>query len=97
MKSSKKKKLKKQKEDTPINVNIEMTGKNMTVNSGLIPVLNFMKKLKFSGVLRNNISIEQGSNSTYNIVDIIQMVIVSIIACATAMTHKQESKSNYNK
>ncbi|KJU85501.1 transposase, partial [Candidatus Magnetobacterium bavaricum] len=87
MKASKKKKLKKQKDDTPINVNIEMTGKNMTVNSGLIPILNFMKKLKFSGVLRNNISIEQGSNSTYDIVDIIQMVIVSIIAGATAMTH----------
>lgn len=66
-------------------IKTEMNGKGLTVHAGLLPVLTFMGKLLFRQRVQEAICKERGANAQYQMVDAVQMVVVGLIAGATAM------------
>ena len=63
-------------------VSINFEGKNLTGNSGLIPIAQFAEKLKVEETLRSELSIEQKYNSKYSIVETIMITMFGVIAGA---------------
>ncbi len=68
-------------------VKVEMTGKGLTIYGGLLPVLNFMKALKFREKVRKEVAIDRAANAKYEMVDAIEIIVIGLIAGATAMEH----------
>ncbi len=66
-------------------IKTEMNGKGLTVHAGLLPVLTFMGKLLFRHRIQEAVGKERGANAQYQMVDAVQMVVVGLIAGATAM------------
>lgn len=65
-----------------------MTAKNLTVNAGLLPVLRYMKKLHLSELVQQLVTTPpRAENAEYQFCDAVKMMITSLIAGATAMTH----------
>lgn len=63
-------------------VSINFEGKNLTGNSGLIPIAQFAEKLNVEEALRSELSINQKHNSQYSIVKIIMITMFGVIAGA---------------
>ena len=71
-----------------LSVKVETTGKNMTVNAGLIVVLKFMQKLLISKVITETVSTpERAENAKYSFPNVIQMVMCTLIAGGSAIDH----------
>lgn len=68
-----------------VKVKTEMTGKGLTTYAGVMPVLNFMKKLNLRNKTRNEVSINRASNAVYQFADIIEMIIVGLFCGATSI------------
>lgn len=66
-------------------ISTEMNGKGLTVNAGLLPVLNFMGKLMFRERVQGVVHKKRGANAKYQFVDAVQMVVIGLIAGATSM------------
>ena len=66
-------------------IKTEMNGKGLTVHAGLLPVITFMEKLFFRKRVQEAVSRKRGANAQYQIVDIVQMVVIGLIAGATSM------------
>jgi len=66
-------------------INTEMSGKGLTVHAGLLPVLTFMGKLLFMERIQEAVHKERGANAQYQFVDIVQIVVIGLIAGATSM------------
>lgn len=66
-------------------ITTEMNGKGLTVNAGLLPVLNFMGKLMFRERVQNAVHKKRGANAKYQFVDAVQMIVIGLIAGATSM------------
>ncbi len=66
-------------------VKVKMTGKGLTIYGGLLPVLNFMKALKFREKVRKEVTIGRAANAKYEMVDAIEMIVIGLMAGATAM------------
>lgn len=66
-------------------VTTEMNGKGLTVHAGLLPVLTFMGKLLFRERIHEAVHKERGANAQYEFTDIVQMVVIGLIAGATSM------------
>lgn len=66
-------------------INTEMNGKGLTVHAGLLPVLTFMGKLIFRERIHKAVHKERGANVQYEFVDIVQMVVIGLIAGATSI------------
>ena len=61
---------------------VNFTGKNLTGNSGIIPIAQFAEKLKVEEVLRTELSIKRKHNSKYSVVEIIMITMFGVIAGA---------------
>lgn len=61
-------------------IKTEMNGKGLTV---LLPVLTFMGKLLFRERIHDAVDKECGANAEYQFADIVQMVVIGLIAGAT--------------
>ena len=68
-------------------VKVKMTGKGLTIYGGLLPVFNFMKMLGLRDRISREVRVERAANAKYQIVDAVQMVVVGLMAGATAMEH----------
>ena len=89
------KKITRKKAVTKGKVKSELTGKNMTVNAGLLPVLRFMDKLSVEELLGNQVTTRsRGANAEVSFTEAIERVIVSQIAGATAMEHVSKISSD---
>jgi len=66
-------------------IKTEMNGKGLTVHAGLLPVTTFMEKLFFRKRVQEAVSRKRGVNAQYQIVDVVQMVVIGLIAGATSM------------
>ena len=66
-------------------IKTEMNGKGLTVHAGLLPVITFMEKLFFRNRVQEAVSRKRGANAQYQIVDVVQMVVIGLIAGATSM------------
>jgi hypothetical protein len=64
-----------------------MKGKGLTIYAGLLPILNFMKRLSFRERIIEGVNTRRAPNARYQLVDAIQMVVIGMIAGATAMEH----------
>lgn len=67
-------------------INTVMNGKGLTVNAGLLPVLNFMDRLHFRKDVKAAVPKERGANARYEFVDAVQMLVIGVISGASAMT-----------
>lgn len=67
-------------------IKTEMSGKGLTVNAGLLPVLNFMDRLYFRKAVEVAVHKKRGANARYQFVDAVQMAVIGVISGATAMT-----------
>jgi hypothetical protein len=85
-KKTTKKKSKKQIDKSP-KIKTEMSGKNLTIYAGLLPVLNFMNKLNFKGKIKDEVSIERNPNALYAYQEVVKMIVIGLISGATAMEH----------
>lgn len=63
-------------------VSINFKGKNITGNSGLIPIAQFADGLKVEEALRTELSIKHKPNSIYSVVDTIMITMLGVIAGA---------------
>ncbi len=63
-------------------VSINFECKNLTGNSGLIPVAQFSEELKVEEVLRTELSIKHKHNSKYSVVNTIMLTMLGVIAGA---------------
>lgn len=63
-------------------VNINFKGKNLTGNSGLIPIAQFAEELKVEETLRTELSIKHKPNSMYSVVGTIMITMLGVIAGA---------------
>ncbi len=70
-----------------LRIKSEMSGKGLTTNAGLLPVLKFMQKLGFRERISKTVTIERSLNAKYDFSDIVQMTVVGLIAGATSMEH----------
>ena len=52
-------------------VNVNFKAKNLTGNSGLIPIALFSEKLKIEEAFASELSIKQKPNRKYSVVDVI--------------------------
>lgn len=68
-----------------IKIKTEMTGKNLTTYAGVLPVLNFMKKLNLRNKAKYEVPIDRASNAVYQFADIIEMIIVGLFCGATSI------------
>jgi len=68
-------------------VKVEFTEKSMTGNAGLIHFGRFMKKLGLDKILENHLSIIRAENAEYQASDIVQILILSVLAGAKHMCH----------
>jgi len=66
-------------------VRVEMTGKGLTIYGGLLPILNFMKVLKFREKVGKAVTVDRAANAQYAMVDTIEMIVIGLMAVATAM------------
>lgn len=81
------KKLSHSKSKRQPKVRVEMTGKGLTIYGGLLPILNFMKALKFREKVGKEVTVDRAANAQYQMVDAIEMIVVGLMAGATAMEH----------
>ena len=63
-------------------VTINFGAKNLSGNSGLIPIGQFAEKLKIEEVLESELSIKQKANGKYSIVEVIMLTMFGVIAGA---------------
>lgn len=64
-----------------------MTGKNLTANAGLLPVMRFMDKVQLDQLLKEVVKLTpRAANAKYHFHDVIPMVVIGQTAGATAMT-----------
>ena len=61
-------------------------GRDLTAQSGLIPVLKFLKKYGFALKLEQTLEHQRGSTGIYNAVDMILLPLVGIIARACSIS-----------
>lgn len=66
-------------------IKTEMSGKGLTVHAGLLPALTFMGKLLFRKRIQEAVRKERGANAQYQIVDVVQIIVIGLIAGATSM------------
>ena len=89
------KKITRKKAVTKGKVKSELTGKNMTVNAGLLPVLRFMDKLSVGELIGKQVTTRsRGANAEVSFTEAIERVIVSQIAGATSMEHVSKISSD---
>jgi hypothetical protein len=63
----------------PKKVKIENTNELLTSAAGIIPILQFMKKIHFAETLRKNIEHPRGPNAVFSFVDAIESILVGAI------------------
>lgn len=68
-------------------VKVEMNGKGLTVNSGLLPVFNFLSRLGFRQKVSTFVNVRRGANARYHFVDVVEMLVTGFIAGAHALEH----------
>jgi hypothetical protein len=68
-------------------VNVEMNGKGLTINSGLLPVFNFLDRLRFRQKVSSVVNVRRGANAKYHFVDVVEMLVTGFIAGAHALEH----------
>lgn len=66
-------------------IKTEMSGKGLTVNAGLLPVLNFMYRLCFRKAVEVAVHKKRGANARYQFVDAVQMAVIGAISGATCL------------
>ena len=89
------KKITRKKAVTKGKIRSELTGKNLTANAGLLPVLRFMDKLLVGEMLGKQVTTRsRGANAEVSFSGAIERIIVSQIAGATAMEHVSKISSD---
>jgi len=66
-------------------VKIETTTKNLTNHAGMIPVVKFLERLKFSKVFARTVEHKRGNQADYHLVDAIAACVLGVIAGARSM------------
>jgi hypothetical protein len=66
-------------------ISYESSAKGLTSQSGVIPVIHFMKNLGFDEVCREQIDFQRGDNSKYSLADSLFMTLVGIVAGAGSL------------
>lgn len=68
-------------------VSIEMSGKNVTGNAGLVPVGKFAQKLGLMALFEKHISITRGANAMYSVADALCITLLSVVAGGSHLSH----------
>jgi len=68
-------------------VSVEMSGKNLTGNAGLVPVGKFATKLGLTSLFEEHISIERGANAVYSVADALLITLLSVVAGGSHVSH----------
>jgi len=66
-------------------VKIETHTKNLTNHAGLIPVVKFLERLKFSEVFTRTVEHGRGNQASYHLVDAVTASVLGVIAGARSM------------
>ncbi|MDQ6963204.1 MAG: hypothetical protein Q9M28_11880 [Mariprofundaceae bacterium] len=66
-------------------VKIETNTKNLTSHAGMIPVVKFLERLKFSEVFARTVGHERGSQASYQLVDAVTASMLGVIAGTRSM------------
>lgn len=68
-------------------VTVEMSGKPLTGNAGLVPVGKLVKKLGLTSLFETHISIERGANALYSVADALLITMLSVVAGGSHLSH----------
>ena len=81
-----KKSTRSQARQSPKKVRMSNTGKGLTSQAGLLPVVKFLNKFGFTGLVQETIRHERkGKNAVYELVDGILFTVIGLIGGATSM------------
>ncbi|MFQ5772410.1 MAG: IS1380 family transposase [bacterium] len=61
-------------------IKVNFSGGRLTNYSGILPLFKFMKKLRFFGMLEENVSIPMGSNALYSNGQILSSIILGVFS-----------------
>ncbi|MFH1964848.1 MAG: hypothetical protein ABIJ42_04835, partial [Acidobacteriota bacterium] len=70
---------------SPKKFTISNTGKGMTSQAGLIPVVKFLHRADMVGLISNTINHQRGDNALYDQVDGVILTVVAIIGGARSL------------
>ncbi len=70
---------------SPKKFTISNTGKGMTSQAGLIPVVKFLHRADMVGLINNTINHQRGDNALYDQVDGVILTVVAIIGGARSL------------
>lgn len=71
---------------SPRKFQINKGAKGLTTQAGLIPVVKFLHKLNFTGIIKDTVEHERGSTAIYDAVDAIFLPLVAIIGGARSIS-----------
>nr|VFJ45227.1 MAG: Transposase DDE domain group 1 [Candidatus Kentron sp. DK] len=67
------------------NVHIQSTGRGLTSQAGLIPVVKFLKKMGLPDALDNFVPHRRGNNAVYQLSDVTYLTVLGLIAGASSL------------
>jgi len=67
-------------------VHIDATGKNMTSQAGLIPVIQFLDKLGFRELFQQTVHHDRRHNAVYTLEDSVFLIVVGLIGGAYSLS-----------
>jgi len=70
---------------SPPKIDIKNTADNLTSQSGLIPVVQFLDKLDFMGLTKEIIKQQRANNALYGFSDVVFMAVIAILGGATSI------------
>jgi hypothetical protein len=71
---------------TSAKVHYEATGRNLTSQAGLIPVIKFLDALGFNGLFRHHVHHERAHNAQYQLVDAVFLVLIGLMGGARSIS-----------
>jgi len=69
------------------NVEVKFTGKHLTGNAGLIHIGRFANQIGLQSILEEKLTLQRAANATYQVADVILMVMLGVLAGAQHMSH----------
>ena len=67
-------------------IRYEASGRNLTSQAGLIPVIKFLDALGFTGLFRHHVDHERADNAQYQLVDAVFLVLVGLMGGARSIS-----------
>ena len=68
------------------NVQFQSTGRNMTSQAGLIPVVKFLDRVGFTGLFQRHVHHQRADNAHYQLCDMVFLMVVGLIGGARSIS-----------